>query len=123
MLRLEAIAAMDEPMIPAAGMGARALGLKPDGGPAAPDRWAEDRQYLRNDAGEALGAFRKRRQETLAILRSLTPAQDERSGHHRRWKRLTVDNLVSLMAWHDDNHLDQLHRALDWVPARSGDAT
>ena len=25
---------------------------------------------------------------------------------------MTVDNLVSLMAWHDDNHLDQLKRAL-----------
>ena len=35
------------------------------------DRVAEERQYLRNDAGEALGAFRKRREETLATLRSL----------------------------------------------------
>ena len=38
MLRLEIIGVMDEPMLPAAGMGARALSLKPDGQPAAPDR-------------------------------------------------------------------------------------
>jgi hypothetical protein len=29
---------------------------------------------------------------------------------------VTVDDLVALMAWHDDNHLDQLTRALDGRP-------
>jgi len=42
--------------------------------PATPDRWAEERQYLRNDVAAALAAFRKRR---------------------------------------EDNHLDQLRRALE----------
>ena len=42
---------------------------------SAADRFAEDRQYLRNDAGQALAAFRKRREESLALLRSLTPEQ------------------------------------------------
>jgi hypothetical protein len=36
---------------------------------------------------------------------------------------MTVSDFVRERAWHDDNHLDQLRRALDWVPARSGDAT
>ena len=63
---------MDEPTFPAAGLGARALNLTPDGQPAAPARWAEDRQYLRNDAAEALATFRMRREDTLAHLRSLT---------------------------------------------------
>ena len=27
--------------------------------------------------------------------------------------RMTIDDFVTLMAWHDDNHLDQLRRALD----------
>ena len=26
---------------------------------------------------------------------------------------MTADDFVTLMAWHDDNHLDQLKRALD----------
>ena len=113
MLRLEMIAAMDEPVLAAAGMGARAMNLKPDGQPAAPDRWAEDRQYLRNDAAEALGAFRRRRQETLAHVRGLTQEQWQRGGIHPRQGRMTVGDFVTMIAWHDDNHLDQLRRALD----------
>jgi hypothetical protein len=27
--------------------------------------------------------------------------------------RGTIDRLVAMMAWHDDNHLDQLKRALE----------
>jgi hypothetical protein len=26
---------------------------------------------------------------------------------------MTVDDYVTMIAWHDDNHLDQLRRALD----------
>jgi len=82
------------------------------GGPSA-DRWAEERQYLRNDAAEAVGAFRKRRAETLEIFGKLTPAQWEKGGIHLVRGRITIDNFLSLMAWHDDNHLDQLKRALE----------
>ncbi len=57
LLRLEMIAAMDEPLFPASGMGARAMTLKPNG--------------------------------------------------------MTVGDFVTEMAWHDDNHLDQLRRALE----------
>jgi DinB family protein len=112
LLRLEAIAAVDEPLIAAAGMGARMLALKPDGQPAAPDRWAEDRQYLRNGAAEALATFRRLREGTLAHVASLSPEQWQRGGLHPRRGRLTVEDFVTDMAWHDDNHLAQLRRAL-----------
>jgi hypothetical protein len=118
LIRLEAIAAIDEPVIPAAGMGARALNLKPDGQAAAPERWAEDRQYLRNDVGEALAAFRRRREETLAHLAALSPEQRRRGGIHPRRGRLTVADLVSDLARHDDDHLDQLRRALHLASMR-----
>lgn len=81
--------------------------------PAMPDRRAEDRQYLRNDAGEAAAAFRRRRQESLEFLRKLTPEQWSRGGIHAVRGRVTIDDFVTLMAWHDENHLDQLKRALD----------
>jgi hypothetical protein len=42
-------------------------------GPSA-DRMAEERQYLRNDAAEAIGAFRRRREENVEFFRKLTPA-------------------------------------------------
>ncbi|OGK97580.1 MAG: hypothetical protein A3J45_08270, partial [Candidatus Rokubacteria bacterium RIFCSPHIGHO2_02_FULL_69_13] len=50
--------------------------------PIDPDAWALDRQYLRNDAGEALASFRRRRQETLEFLATLKPEQWERAGLH-----------------------------------------
>jgi len=100
MARFQTIMAMDEPKF---------LGVEPD-------RWAVDRQYLRNDAAEALDAFRRRRQETLAFLRGLRPEQLERGGVHATRGRMTIKDFVELMAWHDDNHLDQLRRALDGKP-------
>jgi hypothetical protein len=82
------------------------------GGPNA-DRLAEERQYLRNDTAEALTAFRARRQETLNVFRALTPAQWDKGAIHPVRGRITIDGFLTLMAWHDDNHLDQLARALD----------
>jgi uncharacterized damage-inducible protein DinB len=78
-----------------------------------PDRVAEERQYLRNDAAEALAAFRKRRQETLEVFGKLTAAQWDKGGLHPVRGRITLDGFLSLMAWHDDNHLDQIKRALE----------
>jgi uncharacterized damage-inducible protein DinB len=97
MLRFETIVATDDPKL----------------GALDPDRWAQERQYLRNDAGEAAGAFRRRRDESLALLRSLAPDQWERGGIHPVRGKFTLDAFLTLMAWHDDNHLDQLKRALE----------
>src|SRR5262244_1585857 len=70
-----------------------------------PDRWAEDRQYLHNDAAAALAAFRKRRAETLAFLGARTPSDWGRGGTHPVRGKVTLDDFLTLMAWHDDNHL------------------
>ena len=77
-----------------------------------PDRWAEERQYLTNDASAALAAFRQRRAEASETFGKLTPAQWEKGGIHPVLGRITLDGILSVMAWHDDNHLDQLTRAL-----------
>jgi hypothetical protein len=97
MMRFETIMAADEPKVAA----------------IDPDRWAHDRQYLRNDAGEAGAAFRKRRDESLTFLRKLDADQWTRGAIHPVRGRFTIDDLASLMAAHDDNHLDQLKRALE----------
>jgi hypothetical protein len=75
-------------------------------------RWAEDRQYQHQHAGAAWDTFGRRRDETLAFLRGLGPHDLARHGRHRARGRMTVEDLVSLVAWHDDNHLEQLRRAL-----------
>jgi hypothetical protein len=99
--RFEAILGMDEPALPEAG-------------PA--DRWAAERQYLRHDAALALAHFRRRRGESLETLVALSPSGWQRGGEHPARGRLSIDMLVALMAWHDDNHLEQLTRAVEGQP-------
>ena len=53
------------------------------------------------------------RTETRVLLDSLTDAQWRRGGIHLRLGRLTLGDWVASLAAHDDNHLDQLERAID----------
>jgi uncharacterized damage-inducible protein DinB len=79
-----------------------------------PNRWAAERQYLRNDSAQALAAFTRRRGETLAFLRDLSDEQWERAGVQMDSRgRRTLDDFLAVMAWHDPNHIDQLYRALE----------
>jgi hypothetical protein len=80
---------------------------------SSPDRWAADRQYARHHAGQAWEAFSARRDDTLALVRGLRPREWARAGRHPHRGRTTVDDLVTMAAWHDDLHLDQIRRALD----------
>jgi uncharacterized damage-inducible protein DinB len=100
MIRFQSVMAMDEP---------RFL-------PIDPDRWAVERQYARNDVQDAIAAFKTRRGETLAFLRGLKPDQWQRGGIHAIRGKMTQKDFVELIAWHDDNHLDQIKRALDGKP-------
>jgi hypothetical protein len=114
------ILAMDDPVIvtlaaPPETLAAWGIGALV-GHPLDPDRWAEERQYARNDAAEALDAFGRRRQELLALLESLSPAQRARGGLHVVRGRLSIGDWAASLAAHDDNHLDQLARALDGRP-------
>lgn len=81
--------------------------------PLDADRWAEERQYLRNDTAAALAAFRRRRAEVLALLARLTPAEWARGSLHPAHGRVTFAEWTAGIAAHDDTHLAQLARALD----------
>jgi hypothetical protein len=82
-----------------------------------PGRWAVERQYLGQDADAAATAFAARRAETLAFFDGLGSAAWERVGYQvdSRGGR-TVDDFLTVMAWHDENHLAQLTRALSGRP-------
>ncbi len=84
-----------------------------DGLPFDPARWAEERQYLCNETGPALAAFRKRREETLVFLRRLSPEQWRRGSVHTTLGRMTFSDWIALIAAHDDNHLNQIKRAVE----------
>lgn len=116
-LRFHTMLAMEDPKVLVAGA--------PPSNPAAwgmgaevpfpldPDRWAEERQYLRNDTGAALAAFRRRRGEVLALLRQLSPEQWRRGSIHPTHGRVTFEDWTAGIAGHDDNHLAQLERTLE----------
>lgn len=82
------------------------------GMPLDPARLAEDRQYRRHDTALALSALNRRREESLIFLRGLTAAQWRRGSIHLLDGRMTFDDWLALIAEHDDEHLDQLTRAL-----------
>ena len=63
-----------------------------------PDRWAQERQYLRNDAVQALAAFRIRRQEALGLFRKLSPPELQRTCNHAVLGRITIDRIIGLLA-------------------------
>lgn len=119
-IRFHTVVALDEPRILVLGASANDLAPWRIGGaighPLDPARWAEERQYLRNDTHEALAAFQRRRAEVLELLQSLSPAEWERGGIHLSQGRLTLADWVARLAAHDDNHVDQLRRALEGRP-------
>lgn len=116
-IRFHTVVALEEPRILVFGASADDLAPWRIGGsighPLDPERWAEERQYLRNDTHEALAAFRRRRAEVLVLLRSLSAAEWQRGGVHLGRGRLTLADWVARLAAHDDNHVAQLHRALE----------
>ena len=117
LVRFMTMLAMDEPKILAFGAAPRDLapwGIgNAVGHPLDPDRWAEERQYLRSDTADALAAFRRRRGEVLALLGGLSAEQWRRGGRHPTQGRLTIGDFAASLADHDDNHVAQLERAVD----------
>ena len=117
-LRFHTILALDEPAI-------LVVGARPDelarwrlgdSHPLDQDRWAEERQYARSDAREALRAFQRRRSEVLHLLNGLSEVDWQRGGIHPARGRLTLAEWTARLAGHDDNHLVQLARALEGRP-------
>jgi uncharacterized damage-inducible protein DinB len=80
------------------------------------ERWVVERQYLRNDVGEAISAFRQRRQETLQFMKEISPGQWGRACIHKVRGRMTLRDYCELLAGHDKVHLDQVKRALAGQP-------
>jgi DinB superfamily len=119
-IRFHTILALDDPKILTLSAHPEDLAAWGIGGavghPLDPDRWAEERLYARDDPGHALAGFRRQRHDTLALLNSLSDAQWLRGGIHSQRGRLTLADWVASLASHDDNHVDQLRRALDGHP-------
>jgi hypothetical protein len=95
--RLRQIMATDEPRFPTAN----------------PDQVAVEQRYLEQPVGSALEAFHRHRDASLFFFAARAEGDWARAGHQMDSRgRRTIDDFLSVMAWHDENHLGQLARAL-----------
>ncbi|MFQ5407241.1 MAG: DinB family protein [Anaerolineales bacterium] len=73
-----------------------------------PDAWAEERDYRNEDGEAALAAYRTARQQTLARLGELAPADWDRRARHAIFGPTTLSEIVSIWIDHDRVHMAQL---------------
>ena len=82
------------------------------------EAWARALRYRRREPREVLDTFRAMRNSNLRILRSLTRAQRRRAGIHTEYGRIRLDQLVSHLAEHDLNHVNQIRQDLRSLASR-----
>lgn len=74
--------------------------------------WASAGHYTTRDPKQCIEQFRAMRKANLALLNSLTQEQWGHHGMHAERGKETVEQIVSLIAGHDLNHLQQIERLL-----------
>ena len=77
------------------------------------NEWARLGDYDSWEPREALEMYRLLREANLRMLAKLTPEEWQRSGIHSERGRMTVEDLVSQMAGHDMNHIEQGRQILE----------
>jgi hypothetical protein len=78
---------------------------------------AKQRDYGRSDAAIVMGEFRAAREQTLALLRGLGPAQLERRAFFEGYGPVTLRALVHYLCSHDQQHLAGLQWLLGKIEA------
>jgi hypothetical protein len=73
-------------------------------------RVAMERDYNRQDVGEALAAFANARKQNVALLRAVDADQLKRTGELQGVGQITLDRLLQMMWEHDEGHLEDLQR-------------
>ena len=76
------------------------------------DLWARIGDYASRVPHESLELFRLLRSVNLQFLQQLPPEQWECFGIHAERGRITVRELVTHMAGHDANHIEQIRNIL-----------
>lgn len=77
--------------------------------------WVERFARLEEDLKDTVARWRLTREHTVRLLESLEDAEWRRTGVHSTRGELSMRQLVTLMADHDRQHLDQLRRAVAGV--------
>jgi hypothetical protein len=74
--------------------------------------WNVAGHYATRDPRQCIEQFRAMRKANLSLLNSLTPEQWSHHGVHAERGKETVEHIVSLIAGHDLNHVQQIERIL-----------
>lgn len=73
----------------------------------------EERAYNQQILLQVLGSLQQSREQFVRFFASLTAEQWQRTGQHRTQGRYTMEVLAAHVAWHDNNHLEQISRILN----------
>jgi uncharacterized damage-inducible protein DinB len=84
---------------------------EPTFAPIDQEAWAANLGYMEPTPPELIALYSLLRRANLRVLRRLKPADLEKGGFHPEHKRkVTVGEIVQMMAKHGPNHLDQIER-------------
>jgi DinB superfamily len=72
------------------------------------DAWAKNLDYARRKPSQSLETFRRIRGENYELLKDLPEAAFERAGIHSERGRVTLRQLLQLVAEHAESHAVQL---------------
>ncbi len=79
--------------------------------PIDQDDWANHLGALEASPAELLEAYQSARRANLRLLRRLQPADLEKGAFHpEHGRKVTLAELLGMMAGHDPNHLSQIER-------------
>ncbi len=90
--------------------------VEQNGCPLSPydqEMWNKLGDYPSRTPADSLQLFRMLRENNLRVFDRLTPEQWEHYGMHAERGRLTVRDLVQLIAGHDLNHMEQIRKVLE----------
>ena len=79
------------------------------------DRWAEERQYNRQDGAQALTDFTQSRTRLLELLTTMPPQNWQRPFRHAIFGPTDLREMMSFIATHDRTHLQQVYKTCQAV--------
>ncbi len=79
------------------------------------DIWADQRNYLQEDASKALEGFVQARVHLLEALQKFSPIDWQRPARHAIFGPTTLSELLVFTITHDQNHIRQAAQTIQWL--------
>jgi hypothetical protein len=85
------------------------------------DRWAEEREYIRQDGRLAKREFISARMKTLSLLESIDELKWRNPARHAIFGPTDLKELVNIIASHDRLHMRQVREVISELPIQAVD--